>query len=71
MRRIQVGDVLGMRELVTIRSDRVQLPHPTDMVLYWLLGSSVQKMKSCEDPTLLGGDGSQRTMAKNAYFWNG
>lgn len=32
MRRIQVGDVLGMRELVTIRSERVQLPHPTDLV---------------------------------------
>jgi hypothetical protein len=26
MRRIQVGDVLGMRELVTIRSERVQIP---------------------------------------------
>jgi hypothetical protein len=32
MRRIQVGDVSGMRELVTIRSDRVQIPHPTDRV---------------------------------------
>lgn len=32
MRRIQVGDVSGMRELVIIRSDRVQIPHPTDRV---------------------------------------
>jgi hypothetical protein len=32
MRRIQVGDVLGMRELVTLRSERVQIPHPTDLV---------------------------------------
>ena len=32
MRRIQVGDVLGMRELVTIRSERVQIPHPTDLI---------------------------------------
>jgi len=32
MRRIQVGDVSRMPRLVTIRSDRVQIPHPTDQV---------------------------------------
>ena len=32
MRRVQVGDVLGNHELVTIRSERVQIPHPADLV---------------------------------------
>ena len=32
MKRIQVGDMLGKRELVAIGSERVPIPHPTDLV---------------------------------------
>jgi hypothetical protein len=32
MTHIQVGEILEQRELVTIRSERVSIPHPTDLV---------------------------------------